>query len=148
MPLAGSLTRVCVDPNTRNYARKLIRSIRCLSSRSPFDFMPYRFIGVVARERERRVHRRVSASVSIQYSGRECSGQVGERIGRFVSGRERIFEVGQSGRRICGKVSRSWLWRRVALRRGHSKKGYSMMMMTMAFYCGNFFAREFRILCF
>lgn len=52
MPLAGSLTRVCVDPNTRNYARKLIRSIRCLSSRSPFDFMPYRFIGVVARERE------------------------------------------------------------------------------------------------
>lgn len=49
----------------------------------------------------------MSASVSIQYSGRECRRRVGERIGRFVSGRERIFEVGREGNRDVGSVEKS-----------------------------------------
>lgn len=61
------------------------------------------------RERERGGERSRRVSVSIQFRGENIAGRrrVGERIGRFVSGRERIFEAGREGNRDVGSVEKS-----------------------------------------
>lgn len=87
--------------------------------------------------------------VSIQFGARiqqagggGGGGGFGERIGRFVSGRERIFEVGREGNRDVGSVEKSLDCRDEYARKRALDKGILDDDDDDGLFCGNFFARE------